>query len=55
MSETLHPDPWRTRGDHDEDRRRMKYMMFASVISLVAAVISFTAAIIAVVYAVLKN
>ncbi len=55
MSENLHPEPWHTRGDYDEDRRRMKYMMFASVISSVAAAISSAAAIIAVIYAVLKN
>ena len=48
MAETLHPDPWRARGDYDEDRRRMKYMMFASVVSSIGAVISSVAALIAV-------
>ncbi len=55
MAEILHPDPWRIRGDYDEDRRRMKYMMFASVIASIGAVISSVAALIAVFYAILKN
>jgi hypothetical protein len=55
MAETLHPDPWRTRGDYDEDRRRMKYMMLASVTASIGAVISSVAALIAVVYAIVKN
>jgi hypothetical protein len=53
MAEVLHPDPWRSRADYDEDRHRMKWVMFASVISSVAAVISSVSAIIAVLYAVL--
>jgi hypothetical protein len=32
MAEGVHPDPWRSRADYDEDRRRMKYMMFASAV-----------------------
>lgn len=55
MAETIHLDPWRTRGDYDEDRRRMKYMMLASVTASIGAVISSIAALIAVVYAIIKN
>lgn len=51
----LHPEPWRTRGDYDEDRRRMKYMMLASVTASIGAVISPVAALIAVVYAIVKH
>jgi hypothetical protein len=54
MAENLHPDPWRTRGDYDEDRKRMKYMMIASVTASVGAVISSISAITAVVYAITK-
>lgn len=46
MSENIHPDPWRTRGDYDEDRKRMKGVMVAAIISSVAATISSIAAII---------
>ncbi len=55
MAEIVHPDPWRTRGDYDEDRRRMKYLMLASVTASIGAVISSVAAVIAVVYAIIKN
>jgi hypothetical protein len=55
MAEIVHPDPWRTRGDYNEDRQRMKYLMLASVISSIGAVISSVAALIAVVFAIIKN
>lgn len=46
MTENTHPDPWRTRGDYDEDRRRMKSVMIAAVVSSIAACVSAIAAII---------
>jgi hypothetical protein len=55
MAETIHPDPWRTKGDYDEDRLRMKHVTMASVVSSIAAAISSVAALIAVLYAVFKN
>jgi hypothetical protein len=55
MPETIDPDPWRTRGDYDEDRRWMKHVTRASVVSSIAATISSIAALIAVLYAVFKN
>lgn len=55
MAETIHPDPWRTRADYDEDRRRMKYVTIASVTASIAAAVSSIAALIAVVATILKN
>lgn len=55
MVETVHPDPWRTRADYDEDRRRMKRITIASLVSSIAATISSVAALIAVLYAIFRN
>jgi hypothetical protein len=54
MAEVLHPDPWRSRADYDEDRRRMKWTIIAAVISSVAAVISSVAAITTAIYVLWK-
>jgi len=54
MTEQLHPDPWRTRGDYDEDRKRMKLTVYASLTAAIGAVISSVSALIAVFYTIFK-
>ena len=54
MTEQIHPDPWRTRADYNEDRNRMKLAVYASFIASIGAVISSISALIAVLYAICK-
>jgi len=54
MTEQIHPDPWRTRADYNEDRNRMKLTVYSAVIASIGAIISSVAALIAVLYAICK-
>ncbi len=38
-------DPWRTQGEYQQDRYRMKLMVIASIVSSLSAVVSASVAI----------
>lgn len=45
---SLIEDPWRTQGEYQQDRFRMKLMVIASIVSSLAAIASAGAAVAAV-------